>query len=231
MTKQLDLIARIATHLPRLLISSLLVPFQAAPARAHDHLEDHAGQHRDERRAEPRPAPGAAHAVVTGDDYPAAWKRPGRDAFANISGFNRECVSFASWKVYVDSGGRQVPTGVSVPADWLTFSINVDADWGNASAWSAFATAHGVRMDNNPTPGSIAQWDKHPAIGMLVGHVGVVKVVHGDGSIEIEQYNLRENGLYSVLHMARNSSAVDRSNGKGPWVVPWPDHFIHIHGR
>lgn len=74
-------------------------------------------------------------------------------------------------------------------------------------------------------------YDWYPGIGMTVGHVGVVKAVHGDGSIAIEQYNLRENGMYSILHMARNSSAVDRSNGRGPWAVPWPDHFIHIHGR
>lgn len=169
--------------------------------------------------------------VLVGNDYPAAWKQPGRDAFANISGLNRECVSFASWKIYVNTGGKQVPTGVNVPSDWLIHSINVDADWGSAYNWSAYAAGHGVRMDNNPTPGSIAQWIKHPEIGMTVGHVGVVKSVYPDGSIDIEQYNLRENGLYSVLHMRKNSPEVDRSNGRGPWTVPWPDHFIHVHGR
>jgi surface antigen len=73
-------------------------------------------------------------------------------------------------------------------------------------------------VDHNPTPGSIAHW---PASGaMKVGHVGVVKAVNRDGSIDIEQYNLREDGRYSVLHLPRNASALDRSNGR-PWTVPW----------
>jgi CHAP domain len=174
----------------------------------------------------------ATHTVIiTGDDYPSAWKTRGQDSFATVFGLNRECVSFAAWKIYKDSGGQQVPTGINPPSDWANHSINVDADWGNASNWSAFAAATGVRKDQSPTAGSIAQWNLHNSIGMIHGHVAVVKTVNSDGSIDIEQYNLRNNGLYSVLHMPKNSSAVDRSNGKGPWTVPWPDNFIHIHGR
>ena len=55
--------------------------------------------------------------------------------------------------------------------------------------------------------------------------------VDRDGSIDLEQYNLREDGRYSVLHMAKDAATVDRSNGHEPWTVPWPDNFIHIHGR
>jgi hypothetical protein len=177
--------------------------------------------------AQARPAAGGG--VIAGDDYPAAWKRAGKDAFATAFGLNRECVSFAAWKVYRDAGGRAVPTGTAPPADWPRFSINVDRGWGNAGAWGRYAATHGVRVDGNPTVGAIAHWIASGA--MKVGHVGVVKAVNRDGSIDIEQYNLREDGRYSVLHMARRASTSDRSNGHPAWAVPWPSDFIHIHGR
>jgi hypothetical protein len=184
------------------------------------------------RAARPPPSGGPArHGPVIGDDYPAAWKRAGKDAFATVFGLNRECVSFAAWKVYIDTGGRQVPRGAAPPADWARYSINVGAAWGNAGNWGAHGASHGVRVDQNPTAGSIAHWNVHTAIGMKLGHVGVVKAVNRDGSVDIEQYNLREDGRYSVLHMARRRSAIDRSNGHGAWLVPWPDDFIHIHNR
>ena len=169
--------------------------------------------------------------IPTGDDYPSAWKLEPRDAFVTVFGNNRECVSFVAWKLYRGAGGRTVPTDRNPPADWATYSIDIEAGWGNAGSWSAYAAAHGVVMDQHPTVGSVAQWNVHTAIGILVGHVAIVTAVHGDGAIDIEQYNLREDGLYSVLHLPRRGSAVDRSNGHEPWTVPWPDNFIHIHGR
>ncbi len=182
------------------------------------------------RRGRTGPAPGRT-GIITGDDYPLAWKRQGKDAFATMFGGNRECVSFAAWKVYVDSGGRNVPTGRVLPPDWSVYGINVESGWGNAGNWGAYAASHGVRKDQHPTVGSIAHWNVNRAIGMTVGHVGVVKAVYGDGSIDVEQYNLRENGLYSVLHFPRNARGIDRSNGNRAWAVPWPDSFLHIHGR
>lgn len=179
----------------------------------------------------PTPATKAPPAIVTGDDYPVAWKAQPKDRFATVFGLNRECVSFVAWKLYRDAGGRKVPTDRSAPPDWATYSIDVDREWGNAGNWGAYATAHRVAVDHRPTVGSVAQWNVHRVIGMKVGHVGIVKAVHGDGSIDIEQYNLREDGRYSVLHMAKNAGAVDRSNGHGAWTVPWPDNFIHVHGR
>jgi hypothetical protein len=184
------------------------------------------------RAAKVRPASAVSRRGVTaGDDYPAAWKRAGKDAFATVFGLNRECVSFAAWRVYRNAGGRQVPGGTAPPPDWPRYSIDVNAAWGNAGHWGAYGASHGVRVDHNPTAGSIAHWNNRPAIGMMVGHVGVVKAVNRDGSIDIEQYNLRNDGRYSVLRMARGRSAIDRSNGHGPWSVPWPDDFIHIHSR
>jgi hypothetical protein len=211
----------------KLLVTAGLLCFATAAPRADAVARGKAAGAQPRRAsARPRPRPGR---VITGDDYPAAWKNRGKDAFSTVFGLNRECVSFAAWKVYVDSGGRSVPGGTAPPADWARFSINVDAAWGNAGHWGAYGASHGVRVDRSPAPGSIAHWNARGA--MTVGHVGVVKAVNRDGSVDIEQYNLREDGRYSVLHMARNSSALDRSNGHPPWSVPWPDDFIHIHGR
>lgn len=164
----------------------------------------------------------------TGDDYPVHWKNQGKDVFANQFGLNRECVSFVAWKIYENSGGRQDPGSNAVPSDFMTYAINVDTDWGNASNWSRYASAHGVGRDNKPTPGSVAQWDVGG--GMSVGHVAYVTAVGRDGSIDVEQYNLREDGRYSTLHFPKNSGVIDRSNGHGPWTVRWPDDFVHING-
>lgn len=165
------------------------------------------------------------------DDYPAAWKNPARDSFANLWGFNRECVSFVAWKIYWNSGGRIVPTGTAVPSDWATYSINVDQDYGDAGNWAAYARSIGVPVNGTPTPGSVAQWDFGSDNGQFpVGHVAYVTAVFPDGSIDLAQYNLREDGLFSTLYMPKNATVYDTSNGHGPFPVTWPSNFIHING-
>jgi hypothetical protein len=54
--------------------------------------------------------------------------------------------------------------------------------------------------------------------------------VFPDGSIQLAQYNLREDGLFSTLYMPNGSGAWDTSNGHGPFWVSWPSNFIHIDG-
>ncbi|HEV2371796.1 MAG TPA: CHAP domain-containing protein [Streptosporangiaceae bacterium] len=165
------------------------------------------------------------------DDYPAAWKNPARDSFANLWGFNRECVSFAAWKIYENSGGKQVPTGENVPSDWATYSIDVNDNYGDAGNWAAYARSAGVPVNGTPTPGSIAQWNFGSDSGQFpVGHVAYVTAVFPDGSVDLAQYNLRDDGLFSTLHLPAHSGAWDTSNGHSPFWVPWPDNFIHING-
>jgi hypothetical protein len=165
------------------------------------------------------------------DDYPAAWKNVPRDAFANVWGLNRECVSFIAWKIYENSGGTMVPTTTAPPPDWFTYSINVDHDWGNAGNWAAYARSVGVPVNNTPTVGSVAQWNFGSDSGQFtVGHVAYVTAVFPDGSIQLSQYNLREDGLFSTLYMPKGSGVYDTSNGHSPFWVSWPDNFIHIKG-
>ena len=161
----------------------------------------------------------AAAGVITGDNYPAAWKNRGKDSFVTVFGMNRECVSFAAWKIYVDAGGRMVPAGATAPADWAKFSINVSGQWGDAGKWYAYARSHGVPANQDPTVGSIAHWDSNFKPGkMPLGHVGVIKAVNRDGSIDIEQYNWLNDGKYSVVHFAKGDT----------WR---PHNFIHFHGH
>lgn len=55
---------------------------------------------------------------------------------------------------------------------------------GNAKDWDWQAKDAGLRVDNRPAPGTIAQWDSHPVWGDY-GHVAVVEDVYDDGSIKI----------------------------------------------
>lgn len=173
--------------------------------------------------------------VSIGNDYPSSWQSAGKDSFATSWGYNRECVSYAAWELYRLNGGRQTPTGTgsgSIPSDWSTYSINVDATYGNAGDWGSVAKANGIAVNNTPTVGSIAWWTNGGNNGTFtVGHVAVVTKVYSDGSVDLAQYNLREDGLYSTLHIPANGSAVDTSNGHGAFTVYWPNGFIHFNGR
>ena len=179
--------------------------------------------------------PACGTGTSIGNDYPASWRNAGKDSFATSWGYNRECVSYAAWELYRLNGGSQTPTGTgagSIPSDWSTYSINVDQVYGNAGNWGSVAQSRGVVVNNSPTVGSIAWWTNGGNNGTFtVGHVAVVAAVHSDGSVDLAQYNLREDGLYSTLHIPANGSAVDTSNGHGAFTVYWPNGFIHFNGR
>lgn len=119
-----------------------------------------------------------------------------------------------------------------IPGDWSTYSIDVDGVYGNAGYWGSVAQSRGIAVNNSPTVGSVAWWTNGGNRGTFtVGHVAVVSAVHSDGSIDLAQYNLREDGLFSTLHIPAGGSAVDTSNGHGAFTVYWPDGFIHFNGR
>jgi surface antigen len=112
--------------------------------------------------------------------------------------------------------------------------------YGNADVWASKLSTLGYTVDNTPTPGAIAWWpnavtdpqDGNPpdsvhGIGST-GHVGYVTDVYPDGSINVEQYNMRENGEYSVVHLDYNEGYTDNSFGQPNFSVPWPGGFIHV---
>lgn len=142
-----------------------------------------------------------------------------------------QCVSYIAWMVYQNSGGTQrpstIPTQGWFPSDGLAKGP-VRYNWGNAGDWNTSAASAGFAVSGTPTVGSIAQWVNGSDSGQFtVGHVAYVTAVNSDGSIDLAQYNLREDSRFSTLHMPRRG-ATDTSNGHGAFFVNWPDHFLHI---
>lgn len=142
-----------------------------------------------------------------------------------------QCVSYAAWMIYQNNGGTQHPASIPAkgwfPSDGLAKSP-VRYSWGNAGYWNGSAASAGYRVDSTPHVGAIAQWVNGSDGGAFtVGHVAYVTGVNSDGSMDLAQYNLREDSRFSTLHMPRGG-ATDTSNGHGPFFVSWPDHFLHI---
>lgn len=189
------------------------------------------------------------HAAHAGNDYPYETigqfehQNEGTDDWAEYYG---QCDSFAAWKVYENLAGTPslppiVPDPGWIPSAAPGISPVNQNTWGNADNWGNMAPKFGYTVDQVPTPGAIVWWRNatadpqnsnltpDPAHGMGgFGHVGYVTDVYPDGSITIEQYNLRLNGEYSVLHMAFGQSATDTSFNQGSFTVPWPAGFVHI---
>jgi surface antigen len=166
-----------------------------------------------------------------------------------------QCVSFVAWKIYENNGGTERPSGRPAsgwfPSDGLAKSP-VTSDWGNAGNWNVTAAAK-YRVDHVPHVGSVAQWvaadpenlqaDPHAANDgqFPVGHVAYVTKVYPDRSIDIAQYNLRDDTGYSTLHLTPNEGGTDTqadhpADAADPyhtstftdWHVTWPDNFIHV---
>lgn len=117
--------------------------------------------------------------AVAGDPghggYPSVWDRSAQDSMVDSWGmYNRECVSYAAWRVY--HSGRHMPYG-----------------YGNANQWPGSARAAGYRVDGNPQAGdvAIAYWGPY-------GHAMYVEAV-GNGQVYVSQYNYDLAGHYSEM--------------------------------
>lgn len=118
----------------------------------------------------------AGSGPACGGGYPARWCEIPQDSVIDSWGmYNRECVSYAAFKVA--ASGRHMPYWGGV---------------GNANQWDDNARAAGIPVDGNPRAGDVAQTD---AGGY--GHVMYVEHVYGDGTIYISQYNAGLDGRYS----------------------------------
>ena len=113
--------------------------------------------------------------------YPSEWANAYQDSLIDDWGmYNRECVSYTAYRVH---------------QDFLLGKNSNDMPWwggyGNANQWDDNARAAGLRVDNNPTPGSIAVSNNG-----FYGHVMYVEAVNGN-QIYVQQYNQQLNGQYS----------------------------------
>lgn len=132
-----------------------------------------------QRAANARFIGSAGSGPACGGGYPGIYCNAPMDSIVdNWLMYNRECVSYAAWKVYVTHGYS--PTG-----------------WGNANMWDDAARNAGLSVDGNPRVGDVAVWN----IGYY-GHVMFVEAVHGDGTISISQYNADWNGTYSTARVS-----------------------------
>jgi surface antigen len=113
------------------------------------------------------------------NDYPTKWKDKPRDSmFDDWGEYNRECTSFAAWRLHSRNG----------------FEMPFHA---NANDWGAKAKALGYTVNSTPSVGSIAYWDTATR-----SHVAWVEQVNPNATVEIEQYNIGETGKYSEATIA-----------------------------
>lgn len=125
---------------------------------------------------------GLGGSIVAGDPhhggYPSAWDAPtSQDSRLDSWGmYNRECVSFAAWKVYQTYGSMPYWGGV-----------------GNANQWVHDAKVAGIPTSSTPRVHSVA-------ISMYgyYGHAMWVEAVSGN-MVYVSQYNYDLHGHYSEM--------------------------------
>lgn len=124
---------------------------------------------------------GLEGSIVAGDPnhggYPAKWDGARQDSATDSWGmYNRECVSYAAWKVYQTYGDMPYWGGV-----------------GNANQWVSNAKAAGIATGSTPQAHSVA-------ISMhgYYGHAMWVEKVQGN-MIYVSQYNYDLHGHYSEM--------------------------------
>lgn len=111
-----------------------------------------------------------------GGGYPSVWANAPMDSIVDDWGmYNRECVSYAAFRVA--ASGRTMPY-------W--------GGRGNANQWDDNARASGIPVDSSPKAGDVAIWNAG-----YYGHAMYVDAVYGDGSILISEYNYDWSGRYS----------------------------------
>lgn len=107
--------------------------------------------------------------------------------------FNRECVSYAAWRIQYGYGKAVAPfRGDGMAYEW---------------EWSARkgSGAKAVRV-SDPAPGDAVVLPIAPGIAP-VGHLMVVEGVSGD-SVYVSQYNFGGTGEYSTMTISKSASSV-----------------------
>lgn len=117
--------------------------------------------------------------------YPSVWANAPQDSLVDNWGmYNRECVSYAAWKVHQRYGNMPYWGGR-----------------GNANQWDNNARAAGIPTGSTPRVGSVGVMN-----GGYYGHVAWVESVNGN-TIRVSQYNWGVRGEYS--EMTVSASAFD----------------------
>jgi surface antigen len=114
----------------------------------------------------------ATPAAAGTDDYPAQWAypHPKNSVIDSWGEYNRECTSFVAWRLH-SRNGFEMPFH------------------DNASGWAADAQSRGYAVNTIPAVGSVAYWTGG-------NHVAWVEGVNANGTINVEEYNVNNDGLY-----------------------------------
>lgn len=118
--------------------------------------------------------------------YPSIWANAPMDTLIDTWGmFNRECVSYAAFKV--------AQSGRNMPRNWPSYYYRYGpGHGGNARDWLGNASIDGIPYDKNPRAGDIGVLP----VGTY-GHVVYVEKVLDDGRIYISHYNYDWRGNYA----------------------------------
>ena len=117
------------------------------------------------------------------DDYPYKGSCNGVDRW---NYYNCQCTSFVAWRI-------NERLGVKFHNQYK------GTNWGNANSWDNAAAKTGVRVDNKPVPGCIAQSNAG-----TYGHVAWVYEVAGD-SVKVEEYNYARRESYGKRTVPKSS--------------------------
>ena len=161
-------------------VASLLATTQGQESSYQQHLADLRAQQQQILGAIAAQMAASGTVLIASDGsnggYPAYLSNAPQDSLVDPWGmYNRECVSYAAFKVA--QSGRTMPYWGGV---------------GNAQQWPSNAIADGIPVDRNPLKGDIAI-----AFNSEHGHAMYVEAVNGR-DVTISQYNWPVNGQWGV---------------------------------
>jgi len=127
--------------------------------------------------------------IVAGDPnrggYPAYLYNARKDSLVDPWGmYNRECVSYAAWKVHQAYGNMPYWGGI-----------------GNANLWDDNAIRFGIPYGSTPKPKSVAVWNSG-----RWGHVAWVESVNDNGTFNLSEFNRNGDGQYYERYGVSSSS-------------------------
>ncbi len=161
-------------------VASLLATTQGQESSYQQHLADLRAQQQQILGAIAAQMAASGTVLIASDGsnggYPAYLSNAPQDSLVDPWGmYNRECVSYAAFKVA--QSGRTMPYWGGV---------------GNAQQWPSNAIADGIPVDRNPQVGDVAITYNAP-----FGHAMYVEAVNGR-DVTISQYNWPVNGQWGV---------------------------------
>ena len=161
-------------------VASLLATTQGQESSYQQHLADLRAQQQQILGAIAAQMAASGTVLIASDGYnggyPAYLSNAPQDSLVDPWGmYNRECVSYAAFKVA--QSGRTMPYWGGV---------------GNAQQWPSNARADGIPVDRNPQVGDVAITYNAP-----FGHAMYVEAVNGR-DVTISQYNWLVNGQWGV---------------------------------